>query len=215
MSTNPEAFLRGARQLALDPVGVHHEFRTGVHGRKYDLSKLEGSRLYGDMVDLNVGLIEGDMAEDQPLVIVGIDSGTIDFAKDVAEKVEHPNVQAVKTEKHPETNALSFTELARDAIWALRGYGPKVVLLDDVGTTGSTLVPLFVDAVDYLEADDVIAQYTIQRNKTLSRLEGKYRYRAVVVDPQRDYTPEECAKRGWCSRGWELKPYTKPRLEAF
>ncbi|MCA9334253.1 phosphoribosyltransferase [Candidatus Saccharibacteria bacterium] len=212
MNMNASAFQRRLREVAYDPIGEHHEFRSGLHGRKYDLSKIrENGQLYGAMLGLNVELIETDMSIDQPLVIAGVDSGTIEFAHDVAAMVGHPEVQAVDSEKDPESGMLSLTDIARDAIWALHDRQPKIVILDDVGTTGGSLVPLFVDAINYLGIDDVVAQYTVQRSAVLRKLEGYYPYRAVIVDPQVDYTEEACVDRGFCSRGSRLIPYTKPR----
>ncbi len=208
-----EAFRAAVVPVVLDPEGVHHEFVSGMHGQKLDYDLLQtGTPLYDQWVGINADFLDNEIASEfgaRPQVIVGVANGTNRLALDVAREFDGEAVGLV-SEKDPENSKrLYLPQMARIIIASLQ---PElVVVLEDVGTTGSNSVQV-AQAVQEVNEGRVVVAVTHQRREQLERLnEAGILYRAIIKDPLPTFTPEDCATSpdGFCKRGWEFVPRPK------
>jgi hypothetical protein len=194
-------------QGIVDPYGMHHEFVSGMHGQKIDFDLIEtGTPLYEEWVDINVSFILQNF-NPLPEVILGVANGTNRLAKDVANKFDTITTGLV-SEKDPENSKILFlSKLAKEIITIARPA--LVVVVEDVGTTGSNSVQVATDARE-IGAQRVEVVTTWKRRQELERLdEAEIPYRAIIDEPLTTYTPEECRQIGFCALGWEYIERTK------
>ena len=190
----------------LDPEGRHHEFVSGVHGRKLDFDKIpDGSELFGEWVEVNARTIFSLYPDIDPgrLVILGVARGTNRLAAPVAAALGDA-VTALVTEKmSPKT-----VRLAPAAMASMRLLDPDlVVAIEDVGTAGTTAASAVISA-RAAGARRVEVLNTWQRTISLKRLIGiKAVYHSIIYEPLADFAPEVCRTDGYCAEGWELIPH--------
>jgi orotate phosphoribosyltransferase len=184
----------------LDGEDIHHEFVSGVHGRKLDFDKIEtGSDLYKEWVEVLVDFIK-DSYDQQPDVILGVANGANRLAVSVAAGLGN-GTMGLMTEKET-SKASKFHVCVEDVI---RGYKPKFVLvIEDVGTAGTTSATASKKALE-AGAQHVEVLNTWQRNEKLPRLdEVGVAYRSVILEPMPSYQPDECE---YCKNDVEFVPH--------
>lgn len=193
----------------LDREGVHHEFVSGMHGQKLDFDNIQqGTPLYEEWVDANVQFVRETYGE-AATVLLGVANGTNRLARDVGARM-FGEVVAMPSAKDPENSKkLYLPEFAGKLITALT---PElVVVLEDVGTTGSNSVQVAQEALN-AGAQTVEVVVTWQRREQLERLdEAGIPHQAIIFDPLPTFTPEACAveTEGFCARDWEFIPRAK------
>jgi phosphoribosylpyrophosphate synthetase len=188
----------------MDPPRVHTEFVDGMHGQKVDFDGIkETDPLYHKWVGVNVDAIKA-MCDPLPEVIIGVANGTNRLAHSVASKLEGQSL-ALETYKDPnDFKKVYLTNLARTA---LSGINPELaVIVEDVGTTGSTSVQVARQALD-AGAWHVLVINTLQRREQLEKLKkAGVPHHAIIKKILPTFTPEDCNNlpEGFCHRGWEL-----------
>lgn len=190
--------------FVLDPPDVHHEFVSDMHGRKLDFDKIEtGTELYKEWVGLNAQFIEETFV-DLPSVLLGVAKGTNRLALDVARRFEGKMIGLV-SEKDPDNNKRLL--LGKFATKVVNSLEPKhVVVVEDVGTTGSNSVQVATSALD-AGARKVTVVTTWKRREKLERLEeAGIPHLAIIDKPLATYSPEDCVDHGYCAQGADFIP---------
>jgi orotate phosphoribosyltransferase-like protein len=185
----------------LDPEGIHHEFRGGLHGQKLDFEKIdETGSLYDEWVVRTADFVRAEFRA-LPDAVIGVAEGTNRFAIDVARRLGEEVVGLVSKKNDSDKNILELSEPAQDYISSRE---PEfLVVLEDVGTTGSNSAQV-ADACLEAGADDVAVVVTWQRWFVLDRLdEIGIPYKALIRERLPAYKPEDCH---FCQQGWELVP---------
>lgn len=188
----------------LDPEGVHHEFVSGKHGQKLDFDKIPtGSDLYDQWVQTTAGFIKEEYPR-LPGIVIGVANGTNRLAESVAEQLGKDVAGAV-SEKDPNNSKKLY--LTEEAGRLLTDVHPEFVLvLEDVGTTGSNSVQVAQAVVD-AGVPNVEVLTTWQRQTELARLdEADIHYRSMIPEALPTFDPEECVRTGFCARGFEFIP---------
>lgn len=191
----------------LDPEGTHHEFVSGMHGRKLDFDIIDTeSELYDEWVDVSEDFIRHNYAT-LPYFIIGVANGTNRLALDVARRFRGESVGLVSEKDEQESKVLRLAPLTE---WILsKVIVPQVVILEDVGTTGSNSVQV-AEEVRKLQRKSPEVIVTWKRREKLERLEeAGITYRAVIDEPLTTYSPDECQEAGYCWRGWEFIPRSR------
>lgn len=205
MTTQVESFKDNLIEAGvLDPVGIHHEFVSGMHGRKLDFDKIEtGSDLYGEWVDVTTDFI-AENYENTPGVILGVANGTNRLALDIGRRFEGLSYGAVSEKDEVNSKVLRLSQAAAGIIKLMK---PSFVLVvEDVGTTGSNSVQVAKYALD-AGAQEVEVLTTWQRRPQLERLmEAGVPYRAIIDEALPTFSPEECVSSGFCAEGSTLIP---------
>ena len=181
----------------LDDETIHHEFVSGMHGRKLDFDKIPtGSELYLLWVDASVDYIKANYPE-LPSVILGVANGANRLAVSIAAKLGNDTI-GLMTEKDTSKSS-KFHPSVEDVI---RGYKPKFLLIvEDVGTAGTTSATAAQKALE-AGAQRVEVLNTWQRSSSLAKLEeADVSYQSVIVDPLPNYQPDDCE---YCKKGVEL-----------
>lgn len=192
----------------LDPEGLHHEFVSGLHGRKLDFDLIESdSDLFKQWVEVVTGAIKM-LYKDIPtgkLVLLSVAGGTNRLVGPVADKIGG-GVTALLTEK-TSPKSVRLTEEAKKKLSELN---PDLVLaLEDVGTRGTTSATAVLSAKE-AGAKKVEALNTWQRSEVLDELEAiGAKYQAIIKELLPNLTPEECRKNGYCAKGWKLILHAK------
>lgn len=191
----------------LDPEGVHSEFVTGMHGQKLDFDNVDEKTdaLYHKWIDVNEAFIRQEY-DPVPEMLLGVANGTNRVSIDTARRFGG-EMLGLESRKNPENSkVLHLTALALKVIGALKPA--LLVVVEDVGTTGSNSVQVAVQAREAgAKAVEVVT--TWKRRQRLERLEEVgIPYRAIIDEPLPTFTPEECATdpNGFHARGWEFKP---------
>ena len=181
-----------------DPVGIHHEFAYGDHGRKLDFDLItDGSPLYREWVQVNVEFIRQQYTQ-IPEVILGVANGTNRLARDVAKEL---GVLGLSTEKVG-GRSVQLTQAARQQL--IETECKLLLVLEDVGTTGGSAYSAAVNARE-AGAQRVEVIFSWQRSEDLIAFKNTdIPYCAIVQEVLPNYSPEECKKIGYCSMGWEL-----------
>lgn len=186
----------------LDPEGTHHEFVSGMHGRKLDFDNIEtGNPLYNLWTETAADFIREEFPE-LPEMIIGVANGTNRTALDTARHFSG-DVLGLVSEKDPQdSKKLYINHIAGLAIEAIK---PElVVVLEDVGTTGSNSVQV-AEGCRSAGAKNVEVVTTWKRREKLERLEeAGIPYRAIIDEELPTYTPEDCQDHGFCSQGWDF-----------
>jgi orotate phosphoribosyltransferase len=188
----------------LDPEGTHHEFVSGMHGRKLDFDTVEtGSPLYDEWINVAAGFIAEEFP-DLPEVILGVANGTNRVALDTARKFDGQVFGAVSEKDSQDSKVLRLGAAAGKLIMCMK---PElVVVIEDVGTTGSNSVQVARHALE-AGAKQVEVVTTWQRREVLERLvDAGIPYRAIINEPLTTYPPEECKGTGFCAQGWKFIP---------
>lgn len=183
--------------------GVHHEFVSGLHGRKLDFDLInDNSSLFKDWVKVvgeSLKQIYPDVPHDR-LAVLSVAGGTNRLVGPVA-KYLGGDVTPLLTEKVSSKEV----KLTADAVKKLKKLNPDlVVAIEDVGTQGTTSASAVRSAIK-AGARRVEALNTWQRSQSLSKLdEIGATYNSVVKELLPNLTPEECRTSGYCSKGWKL-----------
>jgi orotate phosphoribosyltransferase len=183
----------------LDPKGIHHEFRGGLHGQKLDFGKIDvASPLYSEWVEKTAGFLGSEFPK-LPDAVIGVAEGTNRFALDVAKKLGEGVVGLVSQKNDSDKNVLELSESAQEYISSREpGF---LVVLEDVGTTGSSSVQV-ADASLESGAEDVAVVVAWQRRIALDRLDAVgIPYRALIREILPDYESDACH---FCQEGWDL-----------
>jgi len=192
----------------LDPEGTHHEFVSGMHGRKLDFDNIEDdSLLYREWVDVNASFLRENYLE-LPRFVLGVANGTNRLSRDVASRFEDSEILGFETEKDPNNSkVIGLTHRAFKFINIMR---PQFVLvLEDVGTTGSNSVQAAVAAKE-AGAQRVEVLTTWKRRENLEKLDEKdIPHQAIIDQVLPTYSAEECVIKGFCAKNWEFIPRDK------
>lgn len=184
----------------LDPEDLHHEFVSGLHGRKLDFDKIKtGSEFYVQWVDAIVRFIKEEYKQ-QPDMILGVANGANRLAVSVAAGLGNGTI-GLMTEK--ETSKSS--KLHKSVEDVIHGYKPELVLvIEDVGTAGTTSATAAKKALE-AGAHRVTVLNTWQRNEKLEKLdEAGFEYKSMILEPMPNYEPSACE---YCKSGVELVPH--------
>lgn len=196
----------------LDPEGVHHELKGGMHGQKLDFDTIPTnspggstlSPLYDEWVQVNVDFVRSEFNNVEDLVFLGVANGTNRLAGHIAKRISqhYLGVESAKDTQDP--RRFRLTGFAKHLIAAV---SPELVIVpEDVGTTGSSSAQVATLAQE-AGAKNVIVVNTWQRREHLERLDkAGIEYRAIIDEPLPTYSVEDCIKTGLCSQGWELIP---------
>jgi orotate phosphoribosyltransferase len=191
----------------LDPEGIHHEFASGMHGRKQDFDSIdENDPLYSEWIDVAADFIREQFPH-LPQVIIGVAKGANRTALDTARRFEGEilGLTSIKDPNNPKK--LYLTSMAGQVIEALK---PELVVVhEDVGTTGLNSGQVATACRD-AGAQNVEVVITWMRRPVLERLEeAGIPYRAIIDEELPTYVPEDCQDHGYCSKGWELIGHSK------
>ena len=181
----------------LDPPTVHHEFVSGKHGRKLDFDTIDiDSELYQEWVYANVDFIGHEFSR-TPEVILGVANGTNRLALDVARRF---NGQALGLVSEKDANNSKILSLNWLAARVISGIKPElVVVVEDVGTTGSNSVQVAVHARE-LGAKQVVVVPTWQRQPSLGKLdEAGISYIPIIGETLPTFDKEDCETVGFCA----------------
>lgn len=181
----------------LDGEALHHEFASGLHGRKLDFDKIEtNSKLYDLWVSALTGYIHANYSP-LPDVLVGVANGTNRLATSVASRLGGESIGLV-TVKEPS----GVVRFSSDVLATIRSLNPDFVLiLEDVGTSGGTASSVALAALS-ARVNRVEVLNTWQRSQTLPKLdEAGVPYRSLITEPLPNYTPDNCA---YCQSGSHL-----------
>lgn len=187
----------------LDREGLHHEFVSGLHGRKLDFDLIEpNSDLFKQWVEVVAEAIK-KLYKDVPtnkLALLSVAGGTNRLVGPVADMIGG-GVSALLTEK-TSPKSVKLTDEAKTKLEELK---PDLVLaLEDVGTRGTTSATAVLSARE-AGAKVIEALHTWQRSEVLDELEAiRAKYQAIIKETLPNLTPEECRKNGYCSKGWKL-----------
>lgn len=186
----------------LDPEGTHHEFVSGMHGRKLDFDNISNhSALYEQWTEVSASFIEEEFPQ-LPEIIIGVANGTNRTALDTARRFNGEVLGLVSEKDRQDKKKLYLSSLAGRVIY---DFEPKlVVVLEDVGTTGSNSVQV-ADGCRVAGAQRVEVVTTWKRREKLEKLEeADIPYRAIIDEELPTYTPEDCRDHGFCSDGWDF-----------
>ena len=191
----------------LDPPDIHHEFVYGQHGRKLDFDTIETeSELYKEWVSANVDFINQEFPQ-TPEVILGVANGTNRLALDVARRFNGQTVGLVSEKDPDNSKVLSLNWLAARVISAIKPG--LVVVVEDVGTTGSNSVQVAVHARE-LGAKKVVVVPTWQRQPSLSKLdEAGISYIPIIGETLPTFDEVDCKAHGFCAEGALFIPRDK------
>lgn len=193
---------------ALDPVGVHHEFASGAHGRKLDFDTVQSSdELYRQWVDVNQDALRSYGGS--IIGVMGIANGTNRLAADVAERLDVRSLQTHKTIDNK-------VAVNPDSVEWLMSQGSEneglVIALEDVGTTGNTALHAIRHAIRSRNTPDNVASVgclvTFQRSESLRAFDDAgISYKSIIQQVLDTYTPEQCQIEGYCAKGWQFIPH--------
>lgn len=219
MITGAEEFKGRLLAAGIKDEGVHHGFKTGVHGEKLDFDVVKrGTRLWDEWADLTARLVHQTHPGPAPPALESTANGTVDLTEDVAANLDRYGnydgaVAVIHTEKieNPDgTTFIRLTEAAKKILWLVR---PTVIRkIDDAATTGSTTAYTTADLRSF-GVEDITAVYTWMRQLYLPHLEtAGVRYVGVIDNHELpSYPPEECRASKFCADGVPFIPYGQTR----
>ncbi|HEX5448107.1 MAG TPA: hypothetical protein VFW90_02820, partial [Candidatus Saccharimonadales bacterium] len=134
---NVEKFKQHLEAKILDSEGVHHEFVSGMHGRKLDFDVIPDNdpllREWIEAVTAAIDKLYPDIPRNK-LALLSVANGTNRLVGPVAEKLGG-GVTALLTEKESPKSV----RLALESAKRLKELDPVlVVAIEDVGTKGTT-----------------------------------------------------------------------------
>jgi orotate phosphoribosyltransferase len=186
----------------LDPEDLHHEFVSGMHGRKLDFDLMPtGGSFYKQWMDANVQYIRENYAT-QPDMILGVADGANRMAISIALGLGNGIIGLTTDKISPKSVALS--KVAKDFIST---HKPEFVLIvEDVGTAGTTSASAAAEALA-AGAKKVSVLNTWQRREHLEKLEeAGVEYDSIIKDFLPTYQPEDCV---YCKQGVKFIPHAK------
>lgn len=181
----------------LDPENIHHEFVSGMHGRKIDFDlNLTGSEFYEQWMDACAQYIEENY-KDMPSMILGVANGANRMSISIAARLPG-RILGLTTEKETPKSVV-LNKVADDLI---SSYKPELVLiLEDVGTAGTTSASAAKAALA-AGAKKVCVLNTWQRREHLEKLEeAGVEYDSMIKDFLPTYEADACE---YCKQGVEL-----------
>lgn len=191
----------------VDGEGIHHIFSQGLHGQKIDFDLIkDDSELYNNWVELTSEFIKQNYTK-LPDIIVGVANGTNRLAISVAEALGG-DVNALVTVKPKGSRNQPI--LTDESIKKIQELKPEsALILEDVGTRGTNSASVY-RSLRQTGVNNVEVLNTWQRSENLTLLDDEgAKYKAVIRDVLTNYTPEECAKSGFCGKGWKLLGHGK------
>ncbi len=199
-------------RVMTDPVGVldpptqHHEFVSGNHGRKLDFDKiLTGSDFFKQWTNVYAQWISERYRNDLPDALIGVANGANRLSSSVAPFVVD-TISGLLTDK-VDKKTVKANSASRFIIQQLK---PEFVLIiEDVGTTGSTTATL-VEDLQSLGVSRIEAVTTWQRNPNLEQLDKLgIMYSSMIPEALPMFKPEECRSNseGFCNQGVLLIPH--------
>jgi orotate phosphoribosyltransferase len=186
----------------LDPIGIHHEFSSGMHGRKLDFDRIEThSELYNEWIDITTDFITQEYPM-QPKFLIGVANGTNRVSVDTANKLGG-NIIGLDTEK--DINDSKIIHLTKMAKIIIEKSNPEFVLVvEDVGSTGSNSVQVASESL-LAGARQVEILNTWQRRAHLEKLlELGIPYKSIIKVELPTFEPIVCELSGYCSKDWQL-----------
>lgn len=184
----------------LDDETVHHEFVTGMHGRKLDFDKiLTGSEFYKQWVAVMVRFIQ-ETFETQPDMILGVANGANRLAVSIAAGLGNGTIGLMS-----EKESSKSSRLHKSVVDVIEGFRPRFVLVvEDVGTAGTTSATCAQKALE-AGAQTVSVLNTWQRREHLERLEeAGVDYKSMIVELMPTYEAVDCE---YCKKGIKLVPH--------
>lgn len=200
MSNDIKKFEKKLVQAVLDPEDCHHEFVSGLHGRKLDFDKIQtGSKLYDQWIDTYVSYIT-QQYDSLPDVVIGVANGANRLAVSLAAQLGG-GVVGLMSEKTAD-GAIIFNKSVVDYI---QNVQPRFVLIvEDVGTTGGSSAKAAKAAKD-LGAIKVAVLNTWQRADTLDALQQEgISHAALITKILPAYSADSC---DLCKDGSRLISY--------
>ncbi|HUD05979.1 MAG TPA: phosphoribosyltransferase [Candidatus Saccharimonadales bacterium] len=186
----------------LDPEGIHHEFVSGMHGRKLDFDAIpDDSDLFNEWVDVVVKFIKETYQDidHARLAIVSVANGTNRLVPLVANKLGGGSVALLTEKVSPKE-----VKLTDEAVKKLKSFAHDlVVTIEDVGTKGTTSATALRSAMA-AGAKRVESINTWQRRHRLEEIEslGVVNH-SIITDLLPTLTPEDCRKSEYCAKGWQ------------
>src|SRR6266496_4710756 len=193
-----------------DPEGVHHEFVSGMHGRKLDFGAIPtDSDLFREWVNISAASIHRLYAGTTlgTHVLLSVANGTNDLVTpvtDVLYEEYDEKWDPLETEKIS-PKAVALTD---ESAQFFERYNPDFVLaLEDAATRGTTSASAILAARE-AGARRVEALNTWQRRPQLEELVGIGAvYYSIIHEDLPTLTPDECSASGYCAEGWRLIPH--------
>ncbi len=195
----------------LDAPGlVHHEFRSGLHGRKLDFGNIKpDSEPYFQWMTLAYRAILEIYEGDMPDAMVGVANGANLLTSDIASTLNTNDGIHIEGFDSRKTN-LNVARVDEETRKIIRESGMDfIVVVDDVGTTGNSSMAV-VRQIANQGVGRVEVFNTWQRSQRLPELEEYgILYGSLVNRPLESFEPLECAKLrdGYCAQGVPLEPY--------
>lgn len=189
----------------LDGADIHHEFVSGLHGRKIDFDTIPtDSELYRLWVEVTADYILTSYAP-LPEMILGTANGANRLAVSVAAKIQH-GILGLTTQKLT-AKSVELSTVAEEFITSLTPQ--HVLILEDVGTSGTTSATAALSALKH-GAIKVTVLNTWQRSDTLKKLEeNNIEWQSIIHERLPNFTPEECRENGLCAQEITLIPHAK------
>lgn len=187
----------------LDPEGLHHEFVSGLHGRKLDFDDIPPeSDLFVSWVEIVTRKIHEEYISQGAgrLVLVSVAGGTNRLVPIVASEVGHKTVGVLTEKDSPRS-----VKLLPESLAVIRAIKPIVgVAIEDAATKGT----MSASAVEEMKASGVPRNEVLntwQRRVRLEELEARnIKYSSIIFEPLPTLAPQECEEDGYCAQGWEL-----------
>jgi phosphoribosylpyrophosphate synthetase len=186
----------------LDPPDIHHEFTSGMHGKKLQFKKIPtDSELFNVWVDAVAEKVDGVYSYQSKLskvVLLSIASGTNRLVEPLADRLGSRYISALTEKDEALDKAVRLTQ---EAARIVSRYSMLVVAVEDVGATGGTTAIAAKDALRK-GAQKVEAVITWKRRPTLEKLdEISVVYHAVIDHELPTYPPDNCE---YCNDGVRL-----------
>ena len=192
----------------LDPKDVHHEFVSGLHGRKLDFDSIEAdSPLFSEWIAVTTAALKELYSPErlQNVVLASVANGTNRVVPLVAESLGN-GASYLLTEKSSPKSARLVAEAAASMPELKDRF---FVVLEDVGTKGTTSASVVL-ALRETGAKDIEVLNTWQRREQLEELVAvDVPHHAVIKDMLPTYTPEECQAEGLCAAGAKFIEHAK------
>jgi hypothetical protein len=192
----------------LDPEGLHHEFVSGLHGRKLDFDLIpDDSNLFNRWVETVCEKLKELYPEEvaKGLVIISVANGTNRVVPLVAGLLGNGSISYLTEKVSPKA-----VKLVDGAEAALKASQPEfAVIIEDVGTKGTTSASAAKSALaSGVKRVEVLN--TWQRRDKLEELDAiDVKYNAVIFELLPTLDPEECNKTGYCAQGWQYIEHAK------
>ena len=187
----------------MDPEGVHHEFKSGMHGQKLDYDAIEeGTELFDRWAKLYLDFIMLGY-EKQPDLVMSVAEGVDQLVKRIGEFAGSTGPDTLLSKKLAD-KTIVIDGKAREQI-ERKDY-QSAVIVEDVGTTGRSSLMVAQQLRD-LGIKKIEVINTWQRRPHLEKLEeAGVAYRSLNFEPLTTFSPDECRAFGFCSKDWEFIP---------